>query len=207
MTINWKDIPEVPAINKVIAALRLNITYANYGFEEGQWNLTDLIQETDTRKYIAYHVLEGIDQDRKKDTSYGVKTDMGTDILFKFRVHTRQACCRDKDGHKVWLRQEAKDNVGNPGDIVPNYEEKPKTGDIVEWKANRKYTDERGQIVDQKIKKRWALQGIRPDNYIEFRVDKDGCIQVPYPYALAMLRNKGKRLSFPQFRKVNKHSK
>jgi hypothetical protein len=201
MAIDWNQVRQLPAMDKVIASLRQVIRADNYGFGPGDWNMTELVQESDQRKYVAFQMIEGIDHERRRDTNQGLG------LTYRLRVLTRQACVRDKAGNRIWPTNEPKINLGNPEDIVPNHEDLPEPGDVVEWKGSVKATDDRGNIVDAKIIRRWALQGIRPENYHEFEVDKDLCINVRYPQIIEMLTRKGRKLSYPQFRKINKASK
>lgn len=199
--IDWTGVQALPAKSGVVASLRKMITKANYGFEPGQWNMTALIQDEDTRKYHAYQVIEGIDEELKMNALRSLRMD------FRLKVLSRQACCRDKDGHKIWERKQALDNLGMPGDFIVEYDDLPQQGDVVEWKGTVKVGDENGKPIDGKTIKRWAVQGIRPENYEEWIVDSEGCISVHYPFVLSMLSRKGHRLAFPQFRKIDKASK
>ena len=199
--IDWNGVPQLPAKNRVIAGLRKVITKQNYGFGPGQWNMTGVIQEQDIRKYHIYQIIEGIDAEMKRDTLRGIRMD------FRVKVLTRQACCRDKEGHTIWQRQQALENLGMDGDFVPEFNDPPQPGDVVEWKGAAKTEDEYGNPVDSKTIKRWAQRGIRRQEFEEFIVDEDGCISVHYPFILSMLKKHGERIAFPQFRKVDNKSK
>jgi hypothetical protein len=195
MGLNWKDFPEVTKKTKLHKAVQKFFTVENY--ENGLWNLADVIADDDQRKYTVYKVLEGIQPNGDK------RFDLAPRLLCKFEVLTRQACCRDKHGHTIWQNQSALELYGDDGDILPEFSDKPKDGDVVEWKGHRIDIDpDTDMPVDVKTLKKWALQGKRPNEYIEYVV-KDGFIMVPYPHCLEMMTRKGFKGSKPRFRKVN----
>lgn len=206
MPINWGQIEALTARRKAHAGLRKVITAQNYGWGPGEWNLTELVQSEDARKFLGYQILEGIQPDGRKQPGSELKQPGGAGpFLFRFQVLTRQACCRDADGHQIWQSEEALENFGDDGDFVCDAKDLPVPGDIVEWKGYRKTWDDEGdREVTSGVLREWSMQGTRPEQYLEFEVDEDGCIWVPYPYALAMLQRHGQRLCFPEFKKKDK---
>jgi hypothetical protein len=201
---------EGSARKKAYLALRRLVTAKTYGFDDRDdttWNLTDMIRSTDARKHMVYAILDGVNWELKYKP--GIlpmqEADGSGPFTFRLKVLTRQACCRTHDGHKIWERDEALTEFGSDGDIVAEFGDAPQPGDIVEWKNQWREVDEdSGRDVDAAMLNEWAARGIRPESYVEFVVDKDGCISVPYPFSLMMLRKRGKNLTFPKFRKKNR---
>lgn len=196
MSINWNEYPSIIYKTKLHKALRKLITEQNY--KDGIWTLTDVIADDDARKFTIYKILEGIRPNGEK------RYDMAPRITFKFEVITRQACCRDAKGNTLWQSEEALALQGAKGDSVPKHDEKPIPGDVIEWKGHAITVDEdTDRPVDAKILKKWARMGKRPNEYLEFEVDRDGCISVNYPTCLEMLSRKGFKGAKPQFRKTH----
>jgi hypothetical protein len=205
--IKWDTIDQ-RTMDRAYWSMAKIITAENYGTGEGQWTLTEMVQTEDARRYNAFKILDGIDS--KCNRVHGLNPLAGIDgrpFRFKFRVLTRQACVRTCDGKTVFRSKQAMEESGEKG-ILPDHLDKPVTGDVVEWKGQmRTFDSEKGRKVDAKVLKEWAMRGIRPETYLEFVVDKGGCIEVPYPYALSMLTQKGKSLAFPRFAKQRRTQK
>lgn len=205
--IKW-DTVDQRTVNLAYLAMSRIITPSNYGTDDGQWTLTELLQTDLALRYHAYKILDGVDAQCNRPQGLAPLTgDDGHAYKFRFRVNTRQACVRTKDGQKIFASREAHEDAGGDG-ILPDHLAQPEPGDIVEWKGQfRRYDSEKGREVDGKVLKEWAMRGIRPETYIDYVVDKDGCIEVPYPYALAMLTRKGKSLAYPRFTKQKRGKK
>lgn len=202
MPINWALLEGMSAKRKAHSQLKKIITAKNYGWGPGEWNLTELIQSKDARKYLAYQILEGVMPDGRKHPGAELRDETGGLFCFKLQVLTRQACIRDKNGRRIWLHEEARDNVGESDDLVPDAKDKPKPGDVVEIKGYVKtWDDEHDREVDASVKREWSMQGKRPEEYQEYVLDKDCCIEVPYPFVLQMMSKNGERLVVPQFKK------
>lgn len=209
MPINWAQIAAITARSVAHSQLMKIITPSNYGWGPNEWNLSEVVQTTDSRKFMVYQLLEGTQPDGRKHPGMELKAPGGAGpFLFKFQVLTRQACCRDKDGNKFWTYPEALETYGDDGDICPAFDDVPQPGDVVEIKGYRKTWDaENDRPVDTKVLRQWAFQGTRPESYVEFEVDEEGCIHVPYPFALSMLSNHGEKIAFPMFQKPGKGQK
>lgn len=192
--IDWSKLPGAKKKKQLYDELRKILTPEKY--QTGEWSLTELAISSDARSRIALQILDGLDLNGKR--SPGI---MAPNIFFRFNVLSRQACCKDKAGRKIWFKSASLENSDTDNDIVAKQDELPKRGDIVEWKGNKKDYDEFGGEIDAKVMSRWTFQGIRPEEYYEYEVDKDGCIFVPYPWAYSMLLKYGKRISKPKFRK------
>ncbi len=191
---------------KIFGALQsMMIEKDSYGSDEGQWSMSELVEgQGDNLTAQMLRVIEGVTWDGSNIISDKLN---GLEKTYKLKVMSRQACCRTKDGKTIWQQEVAKNRNGEPGDLVPTHDEPPQPGDIVEWKTTKKTHDERGNPVDEKVRKRWSIAGIRPHKYAEFVVDKDLCINVRYPYVYSMLIKHGFRLVSPQHRKTAKNSK
>lgn len=199
MSIRWVDLARSTNRIKLMQELRVLLTPEKYWDE---WTLTELIIEEDTRKFTAFQVFDGVQADGT------IWPDSRPVIPFRLRVLTRQACIEDKKGNKIWERHEARDAVGSPSDIVPDHDDPPEPGDIVEIKGRRITHDpDTGKIVDAKILKKWAVRGKRPEQYDRFIVDNDGCITVYWPHAKRMLERYGKQISKARFRRLDKRDK
>lgn len=192
--LNWKNFSEITKRTKLHNELRKFITAKNY--QDGNWTLNEILNDNDERKYVVFRILEGIQPNGTR------RPDLKPDIVFKYEVLTRQACCRDKNGKKIYESKEAFDLYSDDGDHLPEYDEKPRLGDIVEWKGERIDVDpETGNPVDARLLKKWAMMGKRPNEYLEYEVDQDGCISVSYPQCKAMLDKRGFGGPKPRFRK------
>jgi hypothetical protein len=204
--INWSHVRPGVAKNKIYADLRKQLQPSNYGFDGG-WNLTAILKDTDKRSHHALMVLDGVGPDGSKDSSLVMMDESGNPYTYRLKVLTRQACVRTKSGHRIWLRNEAKENIGDPEDVLAEHNDPPQTGDIVEWKGQlQRYTKD-GDEIDPATIRRWAMDGRRPESFFNFKVDRDGCITVPFIVALAMLQRKGARMVSPRFRKIDRDDK
>lgn len=205
--IDWNSIDQT-TVQRAYYSMAEIIKPDNYGTGDKQWTLTELVQTEDARRYHAYKILDGVDA--KCVRHYGMeplRNADGTAFLFRFKVTTRQACCRTADGQRIFQSRQAFEDAGDEG-VLPEHTDAPQAGDVVEWKGLfRTYDTEKGRKVDGKVLKEWAMRGIRPEIFVEFIVDKDGCISVPYPYALSMLVKRGKSLAYPRFSKRNRGKK
>lgn len=196
----WSRFPKINHKFKLFKELRQIVNQENY--DRGLWNLTDLVLDEDPRKFAIYEILQGTNHDKT------FRPDMAPLISFRLQVLTRQACCENKHGDRMWSNEEAREIQGEESDLLPNYDELPHKGDIVEWKGHaRSYDPETEKPVDSKILKRWAAQNKRPNDYHRFEVDGDGCITVRYPQVLEMLSRKGVKSSKPRFRKVHRRDR
>ncbi|MCP4540163.1 MAG: hypothetical protein GY832_23745 [Chloroflexi bacterium] len=186
------------------AAVRKIVTAETYGFGPNQWSLTDMYQDNHNCKLDVYRHLDGLGADGSKRPGAEMKGLDGTPIRFRFHVLTRQACCEDKNGKAI---------TDSPGfianwdteAILAEHDDKPKKGDIVQWKGELITEDpDTGEPVTQAIKRKWNLQGKPFHEMIRWTVDEDQCIEVPYPYALSMLQKFGKHLASARFRKSDR---
>jgi hypothetical protein len=195
MTIQWNSLPAKTTDAKLLAALKKIITPAAYA--AGQWTLTEIHNATDGRALAALRVIEGVGEDGRRDL--GRRLDM----RFRMRVLTRQACIRSATGARFWLRAEALETEGDTarGDKCCDHAEPPQPGDVVEWKGERRLADSDGNPMTPAALRRLGRIGERAEEWHEYVVDSDGCIAVPYPYALSMLAKHGRRSSLPRFRK------
>ena len=199
MGINWENFAQITTRQKLYGQIRKAFTADTYG---KTWTVEDVISSDDPRAYEIRKMLVGDMPDGSK------RPDLAPVISIRLRVLARQACCRDKDGNRIWHKKVAFEQHGESTDLLPEYTEAPKAGDVVEWKGPAKtHNPETGKPVDGRMIKAWARQGIRPEDYYEYVVDSDGCITVPWLTALRMLLGKGKNTTKPRFRKVDKSDK
>ncbi len=205
--INWNEIQNASIKAKIRVDMNKIITSPRYGWADGEWNLTELINTEDSRKFVAYQIFEGARNDGTVEPGAALKGADGLPFRFRFQVLSRQAVCKDKDGNKIWWFDEAKLTSGEENDIIPLDTDPPKPGDVVECKGDMITSDpDTGAPMSSKKYKAWARQGKRPHHYIEFIVDEYGCINVPYPHALSMLQKSGFRIAYPKHRKVNRQN-
>jgi hypothetical protein len=176
--INWSTVSAATNRQRAYSDVRKILKPDNYGFGPGNWNMTDLIRDEDSRKFHAYQILDGVTAKHKRAPGLQPLQDVsGGPFLFKLRVLTRQACCRDKKGNIIWQSEQALEDMGSADDILPDYKEKPESGDVVEWKGQfREWDEDSDRKVTGHVLREWAARGIRPETYVEFTVDSDGCI-------------------------------
>ena len=171
---------------RLIAHLRTEIlTPENYGTGDGQWTLTEIAQMERGKQIPFFQAIAGDDPDSGKPIYGGQIRDIdgGEYFLFRLQVLSRQACCRSASGEPL-------------GQMCA-VDELPVEGDVVEWKSHKR-PSETGVVVTASDLRTWSYRGIRPHIYVEFRVDRDGCIMVPFRYALPMMQKHGERLVFPE---------
>lgn len=149
----------------------------NYGFQEGNWNLTDILTADDKFKVPALQQLYGEDVKGKRTHS------LSTNMKFRLKVHSRQICWQDKSGNEL-------------RDL--DWTEKPKEGDVIRWK-NIPRPSERATARNTREIKNWNIREEDSYKYEYFRVDKDGCIEAGIDFAHLMLKKHGSRLVYPQF--------
>lgn len=171
--------------SRLISQIRSDILRPdNYGTGDGQWTLTEIAQMDRGKQIPFWQTIAGDDPDSGKPI-YGQQLrdiDGGENFLFRLQVLSRQACCRDMHGHPI---------------ASASPEDKPIPGDVVEWKSHKRPSDT-GVVVTATDLRTWSYRGIRPHIYAEFRVDADGCIMVPFKFALPMIRKYGERMVFPE---------
>lgn len=203
MSINWNALPPREAKAKLISKLQTELSAAKYGFGPDQWNLTEIIQNTDDPRHVAaYRAIEGVNAQGKREMAYTLRGTNGQPFMWRLHVLSRQACCKDKAGHKIWIYDEARRMNGESDDIVAlKHDEKPQPGDVLWWKGQA--------IPELTSNQRNAMvrRGESLYNDIHFTLDDDCCIWVGWPYVLEMLSRKGHRLTFPEFRRRDRRDR
>jgi len=202
MGIDWKaEVPLKMTRDEAKERIREIITVENYGFEGGQWNLSDL--RTMKRKdfqIFAYKHIEGVDQKSgRPDARRTLRDANGMPMMFRFAVLTRQACDRDKDGNPLGLLN--KDRYVRSRDLYNKPDDKPQPGDIVRVKGDPELLNDDDTQVDQARVMELHAQGKDIYNWHEYTLDEVCTIRVPYEPANAMLKSHGKRLVFPEFQR------
>ena len=160
---------------------------ANYGFEEGNWNLTDIMitgLSTPGIAQIAYGILLGMDENGRTIHA------LAPDVKFRLRVHSRQACYCDKNENEL-----------NKNEINPK--EQPHPGDMIRMEVALRPAEDRKDLATREMRK-WATRGEDLYLYDWYEIDDDLCITVPMTFAHKMLKLKGKRLVFPEFARQRK---
>lgn len=199
----WGKLPRER--NRIFVELKQKITHQNYGDytkDPEKWCITELIKEKNPAKFIALEILEGRNQKGIVFPDQAVKGPVGLQMTFKLRVLSRQACYADKDGNRIFVNPDAVTNVGNLDDIVVlKPEEPPKPGDVIRIKTRPRDLDENGEEVTLQIRNMWVAYGEDEYLYVNFEVQKDLTINVPYPYVKSLLEKAGFRIAMPQFSK------
>ena len=186
------------------AAVKQIVTAQSYGFGAGQWTLTEMHQDNHGLKYDVYKLLDGVGADGRRVPNSEMKGLDGSPIRFRFQVLTRQACCRAADGTEI-TDSPGYISTWNPDAILAEHDDNPEAGDVVRWKGNLLTEDpDTGEQVTQATKRKWAMQNKPFHEMVEFIVDDDGCIDVPYPYALSMIQKFGANIASPRFRKTDR---
>lgn len=202
--INWKEAPSTTARDMVRTYFESTITPDKYGFSDGQWNLTDIITSPNPYlKEIVESLFLGTDARGRIDPQLRPIDDSGLPYTFRLRVLTRQACERDADGKELTpvesrAQQESLELV--------SHNDKPKEGDAVRWKGDMRRSPIEPHLSTTTLEY-WRVRGELPHYYYEYKIDKDGCILVPFAQARAMLAKKGERLVFPDHTRMEDGSK
>ena len=166
------------------AEIRELVNDNSYGQDtaNGQWTVTQLVRVApEAERLAAMKLLTG--ENERGELTYGT----GSSIVARLKVLSRQGCCRDRSGEKLGPYASAKDD-------------KPKTGDVVEVKDQRRESEYHDSPASDEFDS-WQIEGKRRHHYREFVVDSDGCIAVPFIYAVRMLSANGFRIAKPEFRK------
>lgn len=182
--IDWYKYPSDR--NNIAEALRSVIRPDNYGFEPGNWNLTEILHAPQDYKYASLHIIEGSDGHGNVTLGAEMKATDGGPLSFRLHVLSRQAIKRAVHGVERF----------KPTDPA-------QPGDIVEWKSHVRL-DKRNRPADADTRLAWAEQGIRPHKYDDFTCDNDCCIRVGFVTAIMMLERYGLRSSHPQFDRLGR---
>ena len=187
MPINWSKIETRVNRHKFIQQLKDElITHKNYGWNDGNWNLTELAQEPLGRVAPFFMAISGANPETGREV-YGAQLadPMGFPyFLFRLQVLSRQACVKDKDGNRI----------GNVDAMEP-----PEPGDWIEWKGTDKAPRHEVTMTTSELNT-MRRRGERPHEYHEYQLDQDCCVMVPFIHALPMLQRHGERVVFPEFR-------
>jgi hypothetical protein len=208
--INWGRLGKLSNRQDVYGALRKIIIAANYGKDDGQWSITELINERSNAANAARRLIEGVDQNGRKDGAGHLRGENGQEFSVKLRVLTRQACMTDKDGNPIDYWDVTNENEED-GVICPKYTDAPKEGDYV-WVKGDPMVNHPDTGKKLQKKDRMALHArrqselgydVKPDlalfYWTQYPVDADGCITVSYVHAVQLLTTKGKRIVLPEF--------
>lgn len=184
----------------------------NYGSSEEQWSFTQITRALKTdgnekrKAELCLASLDGLEVDGKRHHERAVKWN-GTAPVFRLRVLSRQACHEDKDGNRLWWRQDAKQFNGTESDIVVSHDDAPVAGDIVRCKIDMEPFNDEGKRMSTSDQEALIHEGREITNYNRFDVDKNSCITVGYPDVMMLLNKNGERLAFPQFQKMDRRNK
>lgn len=187
MAIIWNKIDDTNR-NRLFAHLRREVcTPENYGWRDGEWNLTELCQVDLGRAAPFFQIIAGHDDGTGKyQPGAEMRDDNGFPFMFRLEVLSRQACVMDETGAEL-----------DPKQFHPT--EPPKPGDVVEWKTHPRRPDVERHITTAQMNT-WRRRGERRHEYAQYKVDADKCILVPINVALPMLQKHGERVVFPEFR-------
>jgi hypothetical protein len=212
MAIDWTRFTGMRERTAIDATLAELITADNYGNGDGQWSLTELINERSAHAIGARRLIEGVGDDGQKTDAGPIRAANGLELAIRLRVLSRQACFEDKDGHGIntWDPTELDaENYNN--EYCPKDHEGPDEGDMVWVKGNALRTD---PVTKQPLikKYRMALKArmeakigrtvkaqMATHHHDKFKVGADGCINVPYLIAVQLLTTKGRGLVLPRF--------
>ena len=196
---SWADIPSMQSLKKCMSALRRVMSFDNYGFDDGNWNLTGIIKSPDQRAAVCMMILEGKLSNQVYSESELIRGPDGEVMKFKLQVLSRQACKFDKNGNRIFKSKEAQDKSGEEGSIVAEYTDPPQEGDVIQFKIGLKHTDDDGEEMNARKLMSLAMDGQAIHTMRNASVDRNGCISIPCPYAVMALRRNGHRVSFPEF--------
>lgn len=193
----WHNFTEPNNRNKLYGELRAFLNQETY--DRGEWSVFELLTTSDKRKLVALMILTGDKLDGRPD--HPPRIDC------RLKVLSRQACSFDKDKHRIWIKKDAIDLYGEPGDLLPEYNDPPQSGDVIVWKGEKITHDPHtGAPIDPQTEKSWTRNGKSLTDDISFTVDKEQCITVDPLTAMRMLQRNGVNSAKPRFRKVDKRS-
>ena len=212
MSIDWTKFTGARNAQEARVKMVEMIRPDNYGKGDGQWCLTELINERSSEAEMAIRHIEGVGTDGKKAQSGAMKTPSGLEFTVKLRVLSRQACFETVDGKGInsWDTTDTEDENWN-NELCPLAIDKPVKGDVVWVKGNALTHDPQ---TGKPLIKRYKLalkarveaqlgRTIKPHiatHYHEkYTVDANSCITVPYLTAVQLLKSKGRGLVLPQF--------
>jgi hypothetical protein len=196
---SWSDIPSVTSSRRCHAAILRKMSYDNYGFKSGQWNLTDIIKSSDQRSAYCLMILDGKLSNGEKHESINITGPDGNPILYKLSVLSRYACKHDKDGNRLFTNEDGLKRSGGEDDKLIQPGEKPVPGDKVDFKMGFKVMHEDGTELRSMDIMSMSEDGRDIYDRRVFTVDNDLCISLPNPYALMALRRNGYKILFPEF--------
>ncbi len=210
--IEWGKLEGIESKNLVEKNLRRLITAETYGGGQGEWSVTELMQERSNQARAASRIIQGIGLDGRPTDWPPVSAVGGGPLLIKLRVLTRQACMMTVDGKPInmWDTTETTE-INYNGELCPNEKDKPVEGDQVWVKGQRMTRDgETGKQLKKEVRlailaRYEAEHGytVKPEvafcHWHKYTVNKDGCIFVTYNHAMQLLSTRGKRIVFPQW--------
>jgi hypothetical protein len=199
MSINWSAFNRNANRQEIGRQIAQIVTPDNYGFDNGQWNLTDIIVESSSLRFPALQLIAGDQPNGKPSPGGPMRGRDGEKLRFRLQVLTRQACSRDKDGNPLngWDKDKQGDGNPEPGDS-------PQHGDVVRIKGDFKQRDSAGNELRLAARVAARHRGEEIWNYAEKIVDEDGCISCNYAQAHQLLSQKGYRIVFPEHRQRDK---
>ena len=201
--VDWNNINQHQSYAKIRADLETRITPDNYGFESGNWNLTELLTEGPPLGIICTQIIAGEANNGRRSPAHVpmAAPDGRGGFPFRLKVLTRQACDMAADGMYIngWSagnlpkRMQTMDNT-----LFPTDKEAPLEGDVITLKRAAR------ERLDPQERNKLMARGESAWYLTRKTIDADGCIWCEYGEALELLHRAGKRLVYPEFRRPDR---
>jgi hypothetical protein len=182
---------------------------SNYmGQGENGWTITEQIMVDDEASAAVLNALVGANVDGTQMSRGMIQFDKP----IRLKVLTRQACVCDKDG-KI-INSADKVFACDPFlDGAPESDTEPQEGDVVlvklglrdEFNTKQPHEIKKFERIHEHEERPWR-NGMR-NNYKEYSVDADGCINCVPADAIQLLSKYGEKLVFPKFAAENSNGR
>lgn len=167
------------------------------------WSVTELMQTTGTAAIVGRGILAGVNVKNNRRLQDGQYRGPET---VRLQVLSRQACHADKDGKPI---NHAYNHFALDPEACETDSSAPQEGDFVLLPTNfREYDDFGRSMNSARIVEHEARNADKPyvwrdglrEHYVEYQVDRFGCITVRAKHALDFLNLWGERVVFPRWR-------
>lgn len=190
---NFQKIDAAGNLNARLDEIEKHIVDDNYnGSSRGDgkgWSLTDIIQQFKSTGSapLASCAVGGV------TTSGQVVTpiSMMYTLMVKLKVLSRQACYKNKDGEALTNDPTSKKQI--------RFADQAQKGDVVRIDRGPALVNKRdGKALSVYERNYKVNNGEALQDFTYATVDDDGCITVTAGDAMTLLKNKGKRIVFPE---------
>jgi hypothetical protein len=201
-----KKITDLETVDKIKAAVVdvINKPENFHGDGEDAWTITDSVIVEDKVSATVLNALIGRNIDGSPLSDGAINFENKVRLL----VLSRQACTCDSNGDLI--NSDEKTFAMDPFlENAPGPDDKPVEGDLVVCKRglrdgfNKMSPYEISSFERQHWHEKFRWRNGMRNNYKEYKVDADGCINVDTKDAIGLLQRKGERIAFPKFATKN----